>query len=196
VRREVVRWGLCAAAVATAHGCAWFVLTTPNVIAAADAGSPIVTLELSPILAALALPPDEAQADAPSDAPAPLIPPVAHATPTPEPRPSVAPPFPEATPTPAPSPNPTPTPTLEPVAPRATPVREPPLPASSIFARCALSSAGANLALTLAQPDTRKGEANRSRNRAPVAEPAAQRAVGGSGGDRGRPRRVYPVPGS
>ncbi len=78
MRGEGVRWALCAAVVAAAHGCALFALTMPKADVESDAGSPIVTLELSPISAAPA-PARDAQADAPPDAQAAPETPVAEA---------------------------------------------------------------------------------------------------------------------
>jgi periplasmic protein TonB len=122
VRSEGVRWALCAALAAAAHGCAFVALSMPKADLESDAGSPIVTLELSPILAAPAPPPDEAQAVAPPDAES-APPPVPAADPTPPV--AQAPPTPELSPEPAPrvalaepSPLPTPTPLREP-APQA-----------------------------------------------------------------------------
>jgi periplasmic protein TonB len=121
VRREGVRWGLCAALVAAAHGCAFVTLSMPRIDVESDGGSPIVTLDLSPILAAPAPPPDEARADAPPDAPpvAEAAPPPAldpdQPPPAPEPSPEPMPPVALAKPTPELSPLPTPTPPREPV---------------------------------------------------------------------------------
>ena len=71
MRGEAWRWAICAAIVAAAHGLAWRALSTPNYAAESDAGSPVVTLELSPLAAAPAPPPDEPHADAqPTEAPA------------------------------------------------------------------------------------------------------------------------------
>ena len=71
MKGEAWRWAICAAIVAAAHGLAWRALSTPNYAAESDAGSPVVTLELSPLAAAPAPPPDESRADAqPAEAPA------------------------------------------------------------------------------------------------------------------------------
>jgi periplasmic protein TonB len=122
VRNDGVPWALCAALAAAAHGCAFVALSMPKADVESDAGSPIVTLELSPILAAPAPPPDEAQADAPPDAES-APPPVPAADPTPSV--AQAPPTPELSPEPAlrvalaePRPEPSP-------LPASTPLREP-----------------------------------------------------------------------
>ena len=71
MKGEAWRWAICAAIVAAAHGLAWRALSTPNYAAESDAGSPVVTLELSPLAAAPAPPPDEPHAEAlPTEAPA------------------------------------------------------------------------------------------------------------------------------
>jgi hypothetical protein len=71
VKGEAWRWAICAAIVAAAHGLAWRALSTPNYAAESDAGSPVVTLELSPLAAPPAPPPDEPHAEAlPTEAPA------------------------------------------------------------------------------------------------------------------------------
>jgi periplasmic protein TonB len=126
VRNEGVRWAVCAALVAAAHGCAFVALSMPQADVESDAGSPIVTLELSPTLAAPAPPPDESQADATPDAqtappPAPApdpTPPVTQALPTREPSPEPMPRVALAEPTPEPSPLSMPTPLGEPVPPQ------------------------------------------------------------------------------
>jgi len=61
--REAALWTFCAAIVAAAHFAAWLVFATPRVAIDSDAGSPVVTLELSPIVTAPP-PPDEARPDA------------------------------------------------------------------------------------------------------------------------------------
>jgi protein TonB len=122
VIREAGLWTACAAIVAAAHVVAWLVVATPRVAVDSDAGSPVVTLELSPIVTAPAPPPDEARPDAqanPTPAaspgaaapeptqPAPPDPPKDAAPPSPEAPPSVADPAaanpdpPPVTPTPA-----------------------------------------------------------------------------------------------
>jgi periplasmic protein TonB len=62
--REAALWTFCAAIVTAAHVAAWLIFATPRVAVDSDAGSPVVTLELSPIVTAPAPPPDEAQPDA------------------------------------------------------------------------------------------------------------------------------------
>ncbi len=131
MRSEGFRWALCAAAVAAAHGCAFLVLTAPNVNIESDAGSPIVTLELSPISAAPTPPQEDAQADAPPDAQvAPATPVVQAALPPPAPTPDPAPPVAQAQPTPEPRPDPTPPPPPEPVPTQAANDPNPPPPAT------------------------------------------------------------------
>jgi protein TonB len=75
--REAALWTFCAAIVAVAHVAAWLIFATPRVAVDSDAGSPVVTLELSPIVTAPAPPPDEARLDAqasPTEAVAPGAP--------------------------------------------------------------------------------------------------------------------------
>ena len=110
MRGEGVRWVLCAAVVAAAHGGAFFALTTTKANVESDAGSPIVTLELSAISAAPAPPPDEANADAPADPETAPATPVAEAPPPPPPAgtdPPAKPPEPSPEPTPPAPPEPT-----------------------------------------------------------------------------------------
>ncbi len=113
MRSDAVRWGVCATLVAAAHAWALFALAKPDLNVESDAGSPVVTLDLSPVSAAPA-PPDEPQPDAEPDAQAAQAQPVAEPPPAPEPRPS-PPPTPEAAPMlsvrqPAPPPTPEPHP--------------------------------------------------------------------------------------
>jgi periplasmic protein TonB len=134
VRGEGVRWGLCAALVAAAHGCAFVALSMPRVDVESDAGSPIVTLDLSPIPTAPAPPPDDAQpqADAPPDAQAapetPAVQAAPPAAPDPVPTPPVTQsagkpeptwPVAQAAPTLDPSPDPKPPAPPEQVSPQA-----------------------------------------------------------------------------
>jgi periplasmic protein TonB len=128
VRGEGVRWALCAAVVAAAHGCAFFVLTTQKLNVESDAGSPIVTLELSPISAAPAPPQNDAQEDAPPDAQAAPETPVEQAAPPPAPSPDPTPPVTQAAPTPEPSPEPTPTVAQTAPTPEPSPDPTPPPP--------------------------------------------------------------------
>ena len=110
MRGEGVRWVLCAAVVAAAHGGAYFALTTTKANVESNAGSPIVTLELSPILAAPAPPPDEVNADAPAAPETAPATPVAEAPPPPPPAitdPPAKPPEPSPEPTPPAPPEPT-----------------------------------------------------------------------------------------
>jgi protein TonB len=51
-RPELVRWGLCAAVVVAAHGLVMFALVERSGEVEADAGAPVVTLELAPIAVA------------------------------------------------------------------------------------------------------------------------------------------------
>ena len=110
----------------------------PQADVESDAGSPIVTLELSPTLAAPAPPPEESQADATPDAqaaPPPVpepdpTPPVTQAPPTPEPSPEPMPRVALAEPTPEPSPLSTRTPHREPVSPQAASNPDPAPPAA------------------------------------------------------------------
>ena len=51
-RPELVRWGLCAAVVIAAHGLVMFALVERSGEVEADAGAPVVTLELAPIAVA------------------------------------------------------------------------------------------------------------------------------------------------
>jgi periplasmic protein TonB len=122
VRREAALWALCVAVVATAHAALWLVFATPRVATESDAGSPVVTLELSPSVTAPAPPPEDAQPDALTN-PAPP-PPGAQAEP--QPLDPLAPPKPdppqEAPPPPSADPSP---PTAE-----QTPVTADPLPLS------------------------------------------------------------------
>jgi periplasmic protein TonB len=60
VTREAIRWVVCAIIVVAAHAFAWLTLSTQEFATESDAGSPIVTLELSPLIAAPASPPEEA----------------------------------------------------------------------------------------------------------------------------------------
>jgi periplasmic protein TonB len=69
--REATLWTICAAVVAAAHVAAWLVVATVNVATDSDAGSPVVTLELSPIVTAPAPTPDEARIDAQANSTAP-----------------------------------------------------------------------------------------------------------------------------
>ena len=57
--REAFRWVVCAIIVVAAHAFAWRALSMQEPASESDAGSPIVTLELSPVLAAPAPPPEE-----------------------------------------------------------------------------------------------------------------------------------------
>jgi periplasmic protein TonB len=125
VRSDAVRWSLCAAIVAAAHGFAWVALATSRSPVASDAGSPVVTLELSPVAAAPA-PPDEPQADAEPDAQAAQAEPVAEAAPAAEPLPSPPPPTPEPTPMLAVNEPPPPTPLLATPPAVSQPVPPPP----------------------------------------------------------------------
>jgi periplasmic protein TonB len=149
--REAALWTFCATIVAVAHVAAWLLFATPRVTVDSDAGSPVVTVELSPIVTAPAPPPEDARSDALTNtAPPPpgaqaaevrpldlLEPPkqdLPKATPPPSPEPppiadqaAVSPdPLPVA-PTPAPD---TPPPLAEqPLAQAAAPVAELPTPA-------------------------------------------------------------------
>src|ERR1700739_3399150 len=51
-RPELIRWRLCAAVVIAAHGLAALALSTRSFDEDADAGAPVVTLELAPIAVA------------------------------------------------------------------------------------------------------------------------------------------------
>jgi protein TonB len=51
-RPELVRWGLCAAVVIAAHGLAALALSARSYDEDADAGAPVVTVELAPIAVA------------------------------------------------------------------------------------------------------------------------------------------------
>ena len=62
--REAALWTFCAAIVAFAHVAAWLIFATPRITVDSDAGSPVVTLELSPIVTAPAPPPEDARPDA------------------------------------------------------------------------------------------------------------------------------------
>jgi protein TonB len=90
--REAFRWVVCAIIVVAAHAFAWRALSTQEPASESDAGSPIVTLELSPVLAAPAPPPEEPAPEAqPNEAQnAPPPPPQSSAPPT-----NVEPPRPE-----------------------------------------------------------------------------------------------------
>src|ERR1700722_9488800 len=81
--REAALWTFCAAIVAVGHVAAWLVLATPRVAVDSDAGSPVVTLELSPIVTAPAPPPDEARPDAEASPTEAASPGAAAAEPTP-----------------------------------------------------------------------------------------------------------------
>lgn len=130
---DAVRWVLCATIVAAAHAWVWFALAKPDLNVDSNAGSPVVTLDLSPVSAAPAPPPDEPQTEAQPDAqPAPDRPIVQEAAPAPQPLPDPTPP-----PTPAqvelPAPTPTPTPEVAtalppPPSPEPPPDRSPPTP--------------------------------------------------------------------
>ena len=124
MRREAALWTFCGAIVALAHVAAWLTFATPRVMVNSDAGSPVVTLELSPIVTAPAPPPDEARPDAqasPMQAapPGAAAPPVQLAPPDP-PKPDP----PEETPPPQPEP--------PPVAPAPAPDVPPPPPQTNL----------------------------------------------------------------
>jgi protein TonB len=126
--REAALWTFCAAIVAAAHVAAWLIFVTPHVTVDSDAGSSVVTLELSPIVTAPAPPPDEAQPDAQANAtqaasagapgaePTQLAP---HDPPKPDPPQDTAPPSSESPPPIAPLP-PTPTPDIPAPPPQTT----------------------------------------------------------------------------
>lgn len=81
--REALRWTICAIIVVAAHTFAWRALSTKEPASESDAGSPIVTLELSLVLAAPTSPPDEPAPDAqPTEALTTPPPPVEAAAPT------------------------------------------------------------------------------------------------------------------
>ena len=159
MKGEAWRWAICAAIVAAAHGLAWRALSTPNYAAESDAGSPVVTLELSPLAAPPAPPPDEPHAEAlPTEAPAatpaepppvaarveiaPETPPLAEAS-TPD---AVAPPKP---------PDPDPPKPPDPDPPKETPaVVAPPPPAPPPSAQ---SVASARISDVAAAPDSAPG---------------------------------------
>jgi protein TonB len=97
--REAALWTFCAAIVAVGHVAAWLVLATPRVAVDSDAGSPVVTLELSPVVTAPAPPPDEARPEAeaspteaasPGAAAAEPTPPIPHDLPKPDPPQEIA----------------------------------------------------------------------------------------------------------
>jgi periplasmic protein TonB len=114
VTSEGIRWTLCVVFVALAHGWAWFALTTPDLTVESDAGSPMVTLELSPVSAAPAPAPDEPQADAQLD-----------------PQPAATQPVPQAEPTPESRADPTPPSTPEPLATQTAVDQPPPVAVSA-----------------------------------------------------------------
>jgi protein TonB len=147
--REAALWTFCAAIVAAAHVAAWLVFATPRVAVDSDAGSPVVTLELSPIVTAPAPTPDEAQPDAEANPTQATSPGAAAAEPTqlaphdppkPDPPLDTAPPSSESPPpiadqavaSPDPPPvAPTPTPDIPPPPPQTTlplPEDTPPAP--------------------------------------------------------------------
>ena len=140
---EAWRWAICAAIVVAAHGLAWRALSTPNYAAESDAGSPVVTLELSPRAAAPAPPPDEPRADAqPAEAP----PVAARVEIAPE-----TPPLPEAS-------------TLDAVAPPQPPAPDPPKETPAVVAPpplapppSAQSVASARVSEVAAAPDSAPG---------------------------------------
>jgi periplasmic protein TonB len=130
--REAALWTFCAAIVATAHVVAWLIFATPRVAVDSEAGSPVVTLELSPIVTAPAPPLDEAQLDAetsPASAASPGAPAVEptqlapHDQPKPDPPHDAAPPSPES---PPPVADQAPIPDPPPVAPTPAPDVPPP----------------------------------------------------------------------
>ena len=138
MRREAALWTFCGAIVALAHVAAWLIFATPRVMVDSDAGSPVVTLELSPIVTAPAPPPDEARPDAqasPMQAapPGAAAPPVQLAPPDP-PKPDP----PEETPPPQPEPPPpiadqaVASPDPPPVAPTPAPDVPPPAPQTNL----------------------------------------------------------------
>jgi periplasmic protein TonB len=123
VTREAFRWAVCAIIVVAAHAFAWQVLSTQEPASESDAGSPIVTLELSPVVAAPAPPPEEpapeAQLNEALNAPAPPIdaaPPTnVQPPPTPEdPRPAKSDPQPAKSDPPPPEPEVPPDPAASP----------------------------------------------------------------------------------
>ena len=134
--REAALWTFCAAIVAAAHVAAWLIFATPRIALDSDAGSPVVTLELSPIVTAPAPPPDEARLDAQAS-PTQAAPPGAaaaestpHDPPKSDPPQDVAPPSSESPPpivdqapiSPDPPPvAPTPTPDIPPPPPQTNP---------------------------------------------------------------------------
>ncbi len=167
MKDEAWRWAICAAIVVAAHGLAWRALSTSNLADESDAGSPVITLELSPVAAAPAPAPDESQADPqpteaaaapPTEPPPPPAPPPTETPPDPPP-PTETPPD---TPPPAPpqaadslAPPPPPPPNEE--APKETPavVELPPQPPSPPPA--APSTASTNTAEVAAAPQNVAG---------------------------------------
>ncbi len=162
MKGEAWRWAICAAIVVAAHGLTWRALSTPNLADESDAGSPVITLELSPVAAAPAPALDEPQADAqPTEAAA--APPTEPPSPAPQPietPPDTPPPAPQpaadslAPPPPPPPPTP-PTPNEE--APKETPavVELPPQPPSP--PPSAPSTASTNTAEVAAAPQNVAG---------------------------------------
>lgn len=144
-----VRWSLAAAFVTAAHAAVWLAFTSPSAEPELDAGAPVMTVELSPIVSAPASDNSETDAQA-SAAPAaspgaasadparrPTTPPKAAPPPPPEPPPvtettDVFPAPPQVAPTPAPDlSSPPPPPPPDPSPPKETPATvEPPPPPS------------------------------------------------------------------
>lgn len=132
MRAAAFRWTFSAGLVLAAHALVGMALMRAAPEADPDAGSPVVTLELSPISAEPAPPPDDTPTETRLDM-APPAPPVAEATPVSTP--------PEESPPPAKPPDPlpsapistpeaveTPTPTETPDSPKPPPPSPPPTP--------------------------------------------------------------------
>jgi protein TonB len=141
VTRESVRWSLAAAFVTAAHAAIWLTFTRPSTAPESDAGAPVITVELSPIVATLAPAPDDSETAAEGSARSGPSPGAATAEtrpdPTPRPTPPPNPPPPAAPPPPDPPPltpdttavSPDPPPIVPAPAPEAPPPPPQPEPA-------------------------------------------------------------------
>jgi periplasmic protein TonB len=125
--REAALWTFCATIVAAAHVAARLLFATPRIAVESDAGSPVVTLELSPIVTAPAPPPDEARPDVEAS-PTQAAPPGAAAQPTPPAPPDPPEPNPPQDIAPPSSEPPPPVPDQAPISPDPPPVAPPPAP--------------------------------------------------------------------
>ena len=168
MRGAALRWTLCAILALGAHGLAYYALTSTHAEVDPDAGSPVITLDLSPVMAAPAPQSEDTPTDTAADTPpapvaeaAPPPPPPPSPTPTETPTPQPAhspepPPAPVATPdAPPPPPSPTVTPEPTPVKETPPPVVAPPQPASPPPSASSVSAA--STAATMSAPSRAPG---------------------------------------